>query len=304
MEQETKAKVRKKNMKLYPIYEMFGLDFMFYYVIELLFFTQVKGLTVANAVLLDSFFAIFAIISQFVVIFIANKIGKKRGLLLGNILNLLQLLIIIFGNHFVIFTIAKAISAIAFGLKNITESTFLNSTIPETKRKGEIFTKIDGKGYARYSYFKAITTLISGFLFEINPYIPFLLCITCVIITIIIAMNFKEVKEEKDKQDNIATNVLQKVTNNFSFIFKSKRLRALLIMIAMIWALLCIQSTYNTALLKDIGISAGMIGLISALMELIKGLYSTKANDFNKKYSNTLLTRIALTISVIMIIWE
>ncbi len=46
-----------------------------------------------------------------------------------------------------------------------------------------------------------------------------------------------------------------------------------------------------------------MIGLISALMELIKGVYSAKANDFNKKYSNTLLTRIALTICVAMIIW-
>lgn len=160
MSQNTKANIRKINMKLYPIYEMFGLDFMFYYAIELLFFTQIKAIPVANVVLLDSFYAIFSIISQFVVIFIVNKIGKKRGLLL-----------------------------------------------------------------------------------------------------------------------------------------------ALLSMIAMIWALLCIQSTYNTAILKDIGMSAGMIGLISALMELIKGLYSEKANDFNKKYSNTLLTRIALTICLAMITW-
>lgn len=160
MSQNTKANIRKINMKLYPIYEMFGLDFMFYYAIELLFFTQIKAIPVANVVLLDSFYAIFSIISQFIVIFIVNKIGKKRGLLL-----------------------------------------------------------------------------------------------------------------------------------------------ALLSMIAMIWALLCIQSTYNTAILKDIGMSAGMIGLISALMELIKGLYSEKANDFNKKYSNTLLTRIALTICLAMITW-
>lgn len=147
MDQKIKAEIRKNNMKLYPIYEMFGLDFMFYYAIELLFFTQIKAIPVANVVLLDSFYAIFSIISQFIVIFIVNKIGKKRGLLLGNVLNLIQLLLIIFGNYFVIFIFAKSISTIGFGLKNITESTFLNSTIPETKRKGEIFTKIDGKGY-------------------------------------------------------------------------------------------------------------------------------------------------------------
>lgn len=303
MDQKIKAEIRKNNMKLYPIYEMFGLDFMFYYAIELLFFTQIKAIPVANVVLLDSFYAIFSIISQFIVIFIVNKIGKKRGLLLGNVLNLIQLLLIIFGNYFVIFIFAKSISAIGFGLKNITESTFLNSTIPETKRKGEIFTKIDGKGYSKYSYFKSITTLISGFLFDINPYIPMFLCIFCLIITILIARNFNDVEEPIVKQDNIKVNISKNIKQDFLFIFKSKRLRALLCMIAMIWALLCVQSTYNTAILKDIGMSAGMIGLISALMELIKGIYSAKANDFNKKYSNTLLTRIALTICLSMIIW-
>ena len=151
MDQKTKAKIKKNNMKLYPIYEMFGLDFMFYYVIELLFFTQVKGLDVADVVLLESFYAAFAIIMQFVVVILANKIGKKKSIVLGNVLNLIELLMIIFGNHFAIFVVAKAINAMAFGLKNISESTFLNSTIPETKRHGHIFTKIDGKGYSKYS---------------------------------------------------------------------------------------------------------------------------------------------------------
>lgn len=129
------------------------------------------------------------------------------------------------------------------------------------------------------------------------------LCIFCLIITILIARNFNDVEEPIVKQDNIKVNISKNIKQDFLFIFKSKRLRALLCMIAMIWALLCVQSTYNTAILKDIGMSAGMIGLISALMELIKGIYSAKANDFNKKYSNTLLTRIALTICLSMIIW-
>lgn len=299
MDQKTKAKIRKNNMKLYPIYEMFGLDFMFYYVIELLFFTQVKGLTAANVVLLESFYAAFAIIMQFVVVLIVNKIGKKRSIVLGNILNLIELLIIIFGNYFVIFVFAKAINAMAFGLKNITESTFLNSTIPETKKHGHIFTKIDGKGYSRYSYFKAISTLIAGFLFEINPYIPMGLCVGCVVFTIIIAMNFREIEEKEEKTQS---NSIKNIKAGFNFIFQSKRLKALLLMIAIIWALLCVQSTYNTALLKDIGVSAGMIGMIGALMEIIKGLYSTRANDFNKRFSNNLLTIVALSITLTMVI--
>lgn len=82
MDEKTKAIMKKRNMKLYPIYEMFGLDFMFYYVIELLFFMQVKGLTAADVVLLESFYAAFAIVMQFVVVIIANKIGKKKSIVL------------------------------------------------------------------------------------------------------------------------------------------------------------------------------------------------------------------------------
>lgn len=302
MDKKTKAKIRKNNMKLYPIYSMFGLDFMFYYVIELLFFIQVKGLTPANVVLLDSFFAAFAIIVQLTTVIIVNKIGKKKSIVLGNVLNLVAVLMIIFGNHFVIFVISKAISAVGFGLKSITEATFLNSTIPETKKAGEIFTKIDGKSYARYSYFKAISTLMAGFLFDINPYIPMGLCIACLVITILVAMNFREIEDEETTEKNEENDSVQTVKQGMTFIFKSKRLKALLLMIAMIWAVLCVHSTYNTALLKEIGISASMIGIIGAVMELVKGMYSTKANDFNKKYSNHLLTIVALTVTIVMTI--
>lgn len=302
MDKKTKAKIRKNNMKLYPIYSMFGLDFMFYYVIELLFFIQVKGLTAANVVLLDSFFAAFAIIVQFVTVIIVNKIGKKKSIILGNTLNLIAVLMNVFGNSFAIFVVSKAISAVGFGLKSITEATFLNSTIPETKRAGDIFTKIDGKSYARYSYFKATSTLIAGFLFDINPYIPMGLCVACLVITILVAMNFREIEDDEEVKDGkVENNSFQNVKQGATFILKSKRLKALLLMIAMIWAVLCVHSTYNTALLKEIGISASMIGIIGAVMELIKGMYSTKANEFNKRFSNHLLTIVALTVTLTII---
>ncbi len=299
MSEKTKAIMRKRNMKLYPIYEMFGLDFMFYYVIELLFFMQVKGLIVADVVLLESFFAAFSIVIQLIVVVIPNKIGKKKSIVLGNMLNLVGILTILLGNYFGLFVIAKAINAMGFGLKGITESTFLNSTIPETKRHGEIFTKIDGKGYAKYSYFRATSTLIAGFLFEINSYIPIILCALCILFATVIAMNFNEIENQEKVEKN---NSIENVKHGFSFIFQSKRMRPLLLMIAMIWALLCVESTYRTALLKDITISASMIGMINALMEIIKGMYSAKANEFNKKYSNHLLTMIALSITFSMMI--
>ena len=48
MKEKQLAKMRKNNMKLYPMYRIVGADWIFYYGIEILFLTQVKNLSPAN----------------------------------------------------------------------------------------------------------------------------------------------------------------------------------------------------------------------------------------------------------------
>lgn len=69
-------------MKLYTIYQMIGLDFIFYYGIEVLFLSQVKGISDANIVLSTSIYAMFHILLQMPMMVIVNKIGKQKSILL------------------------------------------------------------------------------------------------------------------------------------------------------------------------------------------------------------------------------
>ena len=62
---DEKTKLRKQNIKLYPIYRMIGADYLFYYGLEVLFFTQIKELSIANVVLGGSVYTIANIIAQF-----------------------------------------------------------------------------------------------------------------------------------------------------------------------------------------------------------------------------------------------
>lgn len=70
--------IKKQNMKLYPIYRMIGADYLFYYGLEILFFTYIKGLSVANVVLGGSVCAIANIIAQFPATMICDKLGIKK----------------------------------------------------------------------------------------------------------------------------------------------------------------------------------------------------------------------------------
>ena len=96
MEEKKLAKIRKNNMKLYPIYKMIGLDWIFYYGIRILFLTQVKNISPANIVASGSFYAFCYILFQIPNNIIVEKIGKRNSIVLGQFLNLISMCMILY----------------------------------------------------------------------------------------------------------------------------------------------------------------------------------------------------------------
>ena len=302
MEEKKIAKIKKNNMKLYPIYKMIGLDFIFYYGIEVLFLTQVKQIAPSDIVLASSIFAFFCIAIQVPLTAVITKIGKRNSLVLGNSLNFISVLCIMLAQNFGYIIIAQFISAIGFGLKGVAESNLLNYSMPEAKNKEDIFSSIDGKGYARYCFIAATSTLISGFLYDINPYIPICLTLFCILFATILSANFIDL-EKIDKNTKKTKQVTMKQTVHelkigFKFIFQSSRLKGLLLMLGMIWGLLCLFSTYQTTLLKELQISASVIGILLASLQILTGITSKKATAFHNRFRNKTLSILAFCCTI------
>ncbi len=161
MKEKQIARIRKSNMKLYPIYQMLGLDFIFYYGIEVLFLSQVKGISDSNIVLANSIYAIFRIIIQMPIMVVVNKIGKGKSIFYGNILRIVSVVIVMCSFNYGTLILARLVKAIAYALTGVCLSPFLNASIPETKKKGDIFSHIDGKGYSKYCYIAANSKVLS-----------------------------------------------------------------------------------------------------------------------------------------------
>lgn len=305
MDEKKISKIRKSNMKLFPIYESIGLDYIFYYGIEVLFLSQVKGISDSNIVLLSSIFSILAILVQIPMSVVENKIGKRKSLLIGNLLRSISIALVIVAPNYAILIISNIIKSIGFALTDISTSPLLNISIPETNKKSSIFSKIYGKGYSKYCYICALSTVFSGYLYTINPYIPLLLCLVFSLFSTIVSYNFIEMKDivkENYKKVNIKESIYD-IKDGLKYIIKSPRLKSLMLMLGIIWGLLCLLATYQTTLLKNVNVSATYIGIIAAIVQIITGLTSKKANDFNNKFKNKSLTVLALcmTIGAIMI---
>ncbi len=302
MEEQKKLALKNKlNMKLYPFYKMIASDVLFFNAVKVLFLTQVKGISNANVVFMETIYAFFKLILQVPMTVIVSKLGIRKSIIIGNIFWILELVLIMFARNYFMIILSQLLSSIAWSCKTISETPMLNTSVPETHVKGKIFSKIESKGYSMYCYISAITTVLAGFLYEVNTYIPIMLAIIFILFALIVSINFIPIEKQEKKEDTINKN-LNEVKEAIVFILKSPRLKSLLLMLGFMWGIICLFGTYQTTLLKDIKVPAKYIGIILALLDIVQGISSTKANYFNEKHKNKSLTYIAIKMSIGIVI--
>ena len=300
------AEKRKKNMRVYSVHRMLTADLLFYYGVKFLFLTQIKGITASQIVLASAFFGIFKVLFQIPMVAIVEKIGYKKGIILEDFLNIISVILIMLSNNLITLIIANLFGGVAYAIKEISENGMLNVSIPNGENKSEIFSKIDAKGLSKYYYISAISAIISGFLFDINGYIPMSICVLTLVIAMKVAFNFEMIETNNIlKAQNIEYDIKDKYKKYFkdlklafSFIFNSRRLKALMLFSGIMYSVIMVMNTYEMGLLDEISASATSIGIIYASMQVIAGIASKKQEAFHNKFKNKTLAIIGISYTV------
>ncbi len=290
-------KKEDKNLKLYPKYRQLSMDFLFFYTINVLFLTQVKHINMSAVLLVDTFYALFVIMCTVPASIIVGKIGRKKGMILGNLCNIIYLILVMNSTNLLQLILAEITCALAFGLKDIAEPSILNASINySNEEKSNIFAKIQGKAVSGYYVLSAISLILSGFLYEINGYIPISLTLTIVIITLIISTRFQDVKEISKVEDE--NNLEVSLKEAIKFAFSSKRCKSLLIFSAVCYSIITVLGTYEISLLEDLGVSSKYIGIMFAILNIVSSISSKKQNIFQNKFKNRTLTILGILLSL------
>lgn len=280
----------KINMKLYPMYKALSWDLLFYYAIIFLFLTQVKHFTASEVLIADACYLFFHSFVQLFCILIIDKIGKKNSLVLGNAIVAISILVIIFSQNIGHLIISRFILALGYSFKTICETGVLYNSIPKTKAKGKIFARIDSKGSAIWYFLDAVTSIVAGYLYIVNPYYPLIFCIVCLILSVFLCLGFEESNEKVSELEEISfKNYIKNIRYTFRFILKSNRLRALLIFAVLFFSILNISATLRTSLMTDLNVPAQYFGIIAAVYQIIASISSTLQNWFQKKFGNRVL---------------
>lgn len=293
---------RKQNMKIYALYRMLSADHVFFYAIDFLFLTQVKNISASEIVLSQSFYALFMVILQLFALIIIDKLGNRISMFLSNTFIAIHVLLIMNCKDIKVLILAQFMDAIGFSIKDTADNSLLNFSIPEGAKKGELFSKIEGKGTRNFYYFSAFSAIIAGFLYKINVYIPLIFSFLTSALSAFICLGFEEIKEKSEYKEQIKISTyFSNLKNSFKFIFRSERLKALLLYSGFFSGIYFLMNTYITSLLEEIGAVSTVIAGYTFLKSIASGIGSKKQLEFHNQFRNSTLSKIL--ISTLISIW-
>ncbi len=315
MKQKINPKICKRNMKLFPLYRAISFDYLFFYTINFLFLTQIKNISPSAVVLEDAFYSLFIIIFQIPAALLIDIIGRKKSMLLGNLSNVIYILLVLLSDSLFDLIIAEIFASIAFSLKDVSDLSLLNESIPQASTKSRIFAKLTSKGLSGYFILNSISLMISGFLYTINGYLPIIISLCIVILSFLISTAFidpisenikenndKLKKSKKDKVKETFKTSVQDLINSFKYILSSKRLRSLILFSSIMYGVITVLASYQVSLLEEIGLPASVIGIIVAFLEITASISSKKQEQFHNKFRNKSLSVLGITVSLACIL--
>ena len=293
------SKKRRNNAILYPIYKMFSWDLLCYYSIEFLFLTITKGLSASQVLTLTSIYIISKIIFEIPAVAICDYIGKRKSMILGNMFVALYLILLIYSPNFIWIIVAMLSCGLGYDLKTISEGNLLYDSV-STKGGDGIYTKIDSKGSSGYYILDTVLSIIAGYFFVINNYIPMYISLFFIIISTILSFKFKDIYSIKDKKKEESFSEFLKgyskdIKSSFEFIKRSNRMRAYVIFAAVFYGLIKIMSTYKSDLLVDVGVSEEQFSMIYAVLSLIAAISVTYSRKIQRYFKNKTLTFLSLS---------
>lgn len=292
-------KIRRNNAKLYPIYKMFSWDLLFFYSIEFLFYTITKKVTASEVLIINGFYLLFKLLMQIPAVTITDFFGKRKSIILGNILLIIYILVLIYFQGAVSIIIADLVFALGYNIKTIAESNLLYDSV--STRGGEgLYSKLDAKGGSWYYILDGIASLVAGYLFVMNNYLPMYICLGFIVISTILSFRFKDIYEVKrkykEKTGLIVTlrDYAKDLKSSFKFILRSRRMKAFVLFQIVLYSLIEIVDTYNSDLLINIGVPEQQFSMIFAVLTLIGGISLSLKRPIEKKFKNRTLSFISL----------
>lgn len=287
----------KLSNKIYPLFSGFSGDLLFWVAINTIFLTTVKGFSAAQISSLTTIGNLVTIVLYPIAFKIIKKLGNIKSIKLGTILLLTSSLLLTFSNEYFVILFGHILYDSAFIFKNMDNVVLRKNLKYENKEKDYI--KVQNKSSFIYSFLTMLIAFVAGFLFNINNYLPMILCILFCVLNIILSNFLYEYKNDINSQ-NEENNIKDKLPI-------SKIIFLILFLYAFLYATIDLGQAnsklfiqYKLSSFLDVGkvsIFLSFIIAISRIVRVVSDYFFTK----HCKADNKILYKIGTTLIIAFI---
>lgn len=211
----------KRSIRLYPIFYAFSADLIFFVPIDTLYLNLVKGMDASQISAMTMIGLLVCILEKNTIVKIAKKIGNANSVKVGVLMLFIASIILTFGKSFISLVMYKIIYEVAFMFWNLTSILLRNDLIYLNKQ--DKYFSVRNKAKVMYGITTMITALASGYLFNLDKYLPMYISIIMYFIIFIVSFAFYEEKvdEENDIRPTNTDNKKISITSTIFFIILS-----------------------------------------------------------------------------------
>ncbi|SIR80970.1 Major Facilitator Superfamily protein [Haladaptatus litoreus] len=147
------------------------MSFGFFWPVFTIFLLN-RGLNYTQIGLLGSVSAAFIVVGEIPSGYLSDYIGRRRSLLLGNILLALSVFGFVVAQTFAAFAVLWILWALGIAFQSGSGDAWLYDTLQDRLREAE-YTRVRGRGGSVNQWVSAGTMLTAGFLYSLDPRLPF-----------------------------------------------------------------------------------------------------------------------------------
>lgn len=288
-----------KNIKIYKIYSIFAELLILGPILVL--YLIAKGLSFTEIMILQSIAAVAVVVFEVPTGAVADKIGRKFSMVLGSVLWGLSLLIYILGNNFYVFAIAEIIFSLGFTFKSGADTALIYDSLKTLKREKE-FQKIEGYARSLTFYAQGIGSIVAGFAYEVNIFLPMIISIGFMIVTACISMGFEEPPIE-GKEGKFGVNYIEQIKESGKYILGHEKIKAIILYSMVFFIFYRTGFWYFQPYMESVNIPVKYFGIIFFLFNIVAAQTSNrcyKIMEFTKPKTLTLMSNLLISSFILL----
>jgi MFS family permease len=280
----------EKNLRKFYWYRL--TKFSLFHIAILVLFYQERGLSFSQIMILQSIYYFAKVLSEVPTGALADRVGRKKALVLGSFCHSFAYLLIFFSHSLVLFILGEIIAGIAMSSAYGADSALAYDTL-KGLGKSDQYQRVEGNANSMRHLGFAIFAPLGGLLAAVNLSLPYLASSIGIFFSGLIALTMVEPPRGKEGVEESIGNARKKsyheMRRSLDLLMGNKRILWLVLFFSVIFLATRLGFWTYQPYMKLVGLPLSLFGIVFAAFHLFSALVSRQADRMERSLKEKLM---------------